>query len=410
MTLAIVAGCLFLQGLTPEAIEHAQAGAAARQQGKLDVAIQEFKKLTELQPESGAAHASLGDAYFQIGRYDAAIPELETALRLNPNLMDTHQTLGVLLLMQGNAEGALPHLGKLHTPDLMGLAYLETGRLDKAITSLQAALDKQPNDPNLLYYFGRVTALASKSSLDHLAKVNPELARKSASATETKSPTPHAVVSLQEALAKQPNDADLLFAFGQTAALASRQSFDQILQSNANSARAHQVLAERDVEGGRLPEAEREYAESLRLRPFSSNVHLALGDVFATEGNWSAALTQYRMETKLRPASADAFYSLGFALLEQGQPAGALEELGQSDRLRPDAPKTLLALGKAAWAIHDAGRAESYWNRLLGIEKQGDFAALAHLGLSELYRQTGKPEEADREKAAYEQLTSKGGH
>src|ERR1022692_1836753 len=151
MTLAFLACCLFLQSPTPEAIEHAQAGAAAAKQGRLDVAIQEFRKVTELQPDSAVGHAHLGDAYFQNGEYGAAIPELERALRLNPNLMGTHQTLGVALLVQGNPGEALPHLEKNRTPELLGLAYLETGRLGSAIMALQAALNNQPNDPDLLY-------------------------------------------------------------------------------------------------------------------------------------------------------------------------------------------------------------------------------------------------------------------
>jgi tetratricopeptide (TPR) repeat protein len=400
--------CLFLQGLTPEVIEHAQAGTAAAQQGRLSVAIQEFRRVTELQPNSAVGHARLGDAYFQNGEYSAAIPELELALRLNPNLMDTHQTLGALLLIQGNPEGALPHLEKMRTPELLGLAYLETGRLGPAITALQAALDKQPNDPNLLYYFGRGTALASKRSFDQLAIVNPDLARQSGAAADNGIPPPQDLVSRLNALAKQPNDAALLLAFSRAAARASKQAFDRILQSNANSARAHQVLAERYVESGRLPDAEREYTESLGLKPFTANVHLALGEVFAAEGKWSAAVAQYRMETQVRPASADAFYSLGSLLLQQGEVSGAVEELAQADRLRPDTPQILLALGRAAFAAQDTARAEASWTKLLGIDKKSGLAASAHLGLSTLYKRAGRLPEADREMAAYAQLKNQG--
>ncbi|HXM40642.1 MAG TPA: tetratricopeptide repeat protein [Bryobacteraceae bacterium] len=404
--------CLYLQGLTPEVIEHAQAGVAAAQQGRLGVAIQEFRKVAELQPNSPVAHARLGDAYFQNADYAAAIPELEAALRLDPNLNDTHQTLGVILLLQGNPEGALAHLEKLRTPELLGLAYLETGRLGPAISALHAALNRQPNDLNLLYYFGRATALASKRSLDELAKVNPSLARKSVAAADKESrppqDAPQDVVSLQSALAKRPYDADLLFAFSRATALASTRSFDRILQLDATSARAHQVLAERDLEGGRLPEAEREYVESLWQKPYTANVHLALGNVFAAERKWSDAVAQYRMEAQLRPFSADAFYSLGSLLLQQGQTRGAVDELLQADRLRPDTPQILLALGKAAFAAHDTARAEASWTKLLGIDKQSGLAASAHQGLSALYRNDGRSQEADRELAAYEQLRTKG--
>jgi tetratricopeptide (TPR) repeat protein len=408
MTPTFFACCLFLQGLTPEVIEHSQAAAAAAQKGRLDVAIQEYRKVTALQPNSAVGHARLGDAYFQNGEYAAAIPELELALRLNPELKDTHQTLGVVLLMQGNPEGALPHLEKMRTPELVGLAYLETGRLGAAIAALHAALEKQPDDPNLLYYFGRAADFASKRALDQLAKVNPDRAHKGSAPADDQSHPPQDIISLQSALAQHPNDADLLSAFSRAAAQASKQAFDRILQLNPASARAHQVLAERYVASGRLPQAEGEYVESLWLKPYASNVHLALGNVYAAESKWADAVVQYRMETQLRPASADAFYSLGSALLQQGQAGGAAQELAQADRLRPDTPQILLALGRAAFTVHDVARAEASWIRLLRIDKESGSAASAHLGLSALYRQAGKAQEADREMAAYEQLKNRG--
>jgi tetratricopeptide (TPR) repeat protein len=412
MTLTIFACCLFLQSLTPEVIEHAQAAATARQQGRMDVAIQEFRKVTELQPNSAVSHADLGDAYFQNGEYGAAIPELELALRLNPEMIPTHQTLGIILLMQGNPEEALPHLEKVRTPELLGLAYLETGRFGGAITALQAALGRQPADANLLYYFGQATALASKRSLDQLAKINPELARKSSAAGDNGGSSQE-VVNLQSALnalSKQPDAPQLLFAFGRVASLESKRAFDRILQSDPNSARAHQVLAERYVEGGRFPDAEREYGEALRLKPYLANVHLALGDVLAAEGKAAAAVAQYRVETQVQPFSADAFFSLGAVLLQEGEASGALDALTKADILRPNKPEILLALGKAELTSHDAARAEESWNKLISIDKASTLAASAHLGLSTIYRRAGRSQDADREMAVYEQLRTQGGH
>jgi len=410
LTPAIFACCVLLQSLTPEVIEHAQAGEEAARQGRLAVAIQEFRKVTELQPNSAASHARLGTAYLQNGEYAAAAAELDLASRLNPGLLDVHQALGAVLLMQGNAAEALPHLEKAQSPDLAGPAYLELGRLGAAIAALDAALAKQPNDPNLLYYFGRATASASKLSSDQLAKLNLDPARKSGAAASNESRTPQDLLSLQDALAKHPNDRDLLSAFRQAAAQASQKAFDQILQSSANSARSHQVLAERFFESGLLAEAEREYVESLGLWPNTPNVHLALGNVLAAEGKWSAAAAQFGMETALRPFSADAFYSLGSALLEQGQARAAVEKLAQADRLKPNTPKILLDLGRAAFAAQDAARAEASWIKLLGIDYESGLAASAYLGLAELYRQAGKSQQADREMAAYQQLKSQGVH
>jgi tetratricopeptide (TPR) repeat protein len=407
MTVALFT-CFFLaQGFTPEVIEHAQAGAEAQKQGHFDVAIQEFRKVTALQPDSASGYANLGDAYFQNRDYEAAIPALEQALRLNPNLMGTHQTLGVVLLIRGNAEEALPHLEKTRTPELLGLAYLETGRLGSAIMALQSALERQPGDPDLLYYFGRATGLAAKRTFDQLARMRPAAeSRDPAHANAGHDPV-RDVIRLQVALAQRPNDPDLLFDFHQAAELASRQSFDKVA---AGSARAHQVAADRLVEGGRLPEAETEYGESLRLQPYASGVYLALGNVLAAEGKWSDAIAQFLAEANLRPSSAEASYGLGYALLMLGRANDAQVALSRADVLRPDTPETLLALGQALFAANDAARAEESWKKLLAVDRSSGLAAQAHSMLAALYRKAGKAAEAEREREAYQQLENREKH
>lgn len=397
MNFVLLTGYLFFQAITPEIIAHAQAGAAAQQQGKLDVAIAEFQKVIELQPESVSGHSNLGQVYFQKGDYSAAIPELEHALRLSPNMMGAHETLGVALLVEGNPEAALPHLEKARAPDLLGLAYLETSRFGGAVMALKAALDHKPDDPDLLYYFATATAAASKQTSLRLAALKPDWPRDGA-------PPAADLAELEKAVASQPDDVHALIAFTLAAELASKKAFDRVAQSGADSARAHQVLAERYAQKAQLAEAVREYTEALRLKPYTAHVHFALGNVFLAQGNPSAAAAQYRMESQLRPLGADAFYSLGSLLLQLRQPSGAVEELSHADGLKPDSPPILLALGRAAAAANDAARAEAAWTKLLEIDHESALAAAAHLELSVLYQRAGRTQEAEREKTAYERL------
>ena len=398
--------CFFLQGFTPEVIEHAQAGAAAQQAGHYDIAIKEFRKVVELQPNSASGHANLGDACFQNGDYEAAIPELEEALRLNPKLMGTHQMLGVALLVEGNASAALPHLEQTQTPELLGLAYLETGRLGSAIMALHAALGRQPNDADLLYYYGRATGLAADKTKKQLSTQHPQWAPEKA--TEEK--PSRDVVTLQSELAKTPNDPALLYEFYQAARLESSKAFDQILQGNSGSARAHQVMAERDLENKQFGDAEREYAEALRLKPYTSGVHLALGNVLASQGDWPAAISQFQLEAQIRPQDAAALYRLGSALLRQGQSRQAAAAFTQVDRLRPNTPEVLLALGNASLAANEFTQAKESWLKLLTIDQKSELAAQAHMGLATLFRSAGRVAEADIEFAAYQKLTTQGKH
>ena len=68
---------LALQSVSPEVIEHVKAGMAAKKQGQMQVAISEFKKVTELAPDLPAAFVNLGAAYLQNHEYDAAIAPLK---------------------------------------------------------------------------------------------------------------------------------------------------------------------------------------------------------------------------------------------------------------------------------------------------------------------------------------------
>jgi tetratricopeptide (TPR) repeat protein len=316
----------------------------AQKQGKLDIAITEFKKVTELQPDLAAGFVNLGVAYFQKRDFASAIPVLEQATKLNPDLAGAHQVLGTALLMQGDAASAIPHLEKARVADMLGIAYLEAGRFGDAIGTLGAALNQRPSDPDLLYYFGRATGLASK------------------------------------------------------------QSFDTLIASAPDSARTHQALAEQYTELRRVADAEKEYREAIRLRPDAPGVHLALGKVLAGGGNWAGAEVEFREEAKLRPAHAESAYHLGSALIQLGKAREALAALQSADKLAPNMPETLYALGKAAAMNGNTATAEASWKSLLSVENDSDLAAQAHFELAALYRKDGKTADAGREMQAYRKL------
>src|SRR3954469_4111579 len=101
---------LAFQNVSPEAVQHVQAGLQAKQEGHLDQAITEFKKVTELEPNLAAAFVNLGEVYLEAHDQAAAIPPLKHSLELNPDLVGAHQMLGFALLAQGYSAEAIPHL------------------------------------------------------------------------------------------------------------------------------------------------------------------------------------------------------------------------------------------------------------------------------------------------------------
>jgi tetratricopeptide (TPR) repeat protein len=332
------------QTLSPDAEQHMKAGIAADKQRQFDVAITEFRKVTELEPTYADGFISLGQTYMEKHDYGSAIAPLKRAVEIDANLAPAHQLLGYALLAQGYAADAIPHLQRVDDKTALGIAEIQTGQLPEAVANLQAALAAHPNDPDLLYYLGRASGLLSKQSIDSLLAAYPD------------------------------------------------------------SPRAHQAMAENYFVLRQMPEAEKEYREALRLRPNVPEVHLELGEVYAGAFQWAKAEAEFRTQTKLQPGNAEAAYRLGTALLEQGKAHEARVELSRANKLLPDMPETLYSLGKAASLDGDAAGAEKEWTKLLSIEKESSLAAQAHFGLASLYRKQGKTAAAQREMQEFQKL------
>jgi tetratricopeptide (TPR) repeat protein len=335
--------------IPPEALPQLQAGVNAEKQRDLDGAIADFRKATELAPTSSLPFLRLGNAYMNKRDYAQAIPPLKRAVELNSASAPAHQLLGFALLAQGYAAEAIPHLDFVHEYGALGIAQLQNGQPAEAVVNLQFALAKNPEDPDLLYYLSRAgTALSA-------------------------------------------------------------QSLDKLLSTSPNSARGHQAAGQNYYVIKMFPEAKKEYAQAVALRPDLPGLRLELGQVYAVGSEWDKAEEQFRAETKLQPGNAEAAYRLGDALLQQGKMKEALEELKRSDSLHPEMPETLYALGRAA-VVSDPGVAEHALLRVIELEKETPLAGQAYFALAGIHRKQGKSAQATKEMQEYSRIQSLNNH
>ena len=236
-----------------------QSGTDAQNRSDLDQAIIDFQKATNVAPSSAVAFLKLGDAYMAKGDYGDAVPPLKRAVELNSDSMPGHQLLGYALLSQGYASEAIPHLTIAHDSAALGIAYLEADQPAEAIFNLKDALAKTPNDPDLIYYLGRAGAALSS------------------------------------------------------------ESHEKLLTDFPQTARGHQTLGQNYYAAKMYSEAEKEYTEALALRPNLPGLHLELGEIYAASSRWAQTEEQFRAETKIQPGNAEAAYRLGDALLHKGK-------------------------------------------------------------------------------------------
>lgn len=328
---------------SPEVLRAMQAGADAESHNDLESAIVAFRKASELAPDSPVPLIRLGAAYMKKRHYADAIPPLKHAVQMSPDLPLAQRLLGVALLAAGYAAEAIPHLQKVHEDGALGIAQLQSGHTAEAVASLQAALAKNPDDPDLLFYLSRASTELASQSLDHLLATSPD------------------------------------------------------------SARGHQAKGQTYYQMKLYADAIREYEKALSSRDDHPGLRMELGEVFAATSQWSKAEEQFRAEAALQPGNAELAYRLGDVLLQQGKMKEAAEELKRSDALRPDMPETLYALGRAFTASNPQA-AEQVFSRVIDLEKETPLAAQAYLALAGIHRKQGKTELAAREMQEFRRI------
>jgi tetratricopeptide (TPR) repeat protein len=329
--------------VTPELRQHVEAGLKARSAGDADGAIREFRRVVELAPELPAAYVNLGAAYLDKKDYADAIPPLRKALELSANLPGAHGMLGSALLAQGYAAEAVPHLEKAQADDLLGVALLESGRPREAADRLEAASQKRPDDPDLMYYLGVAHSQIAKEFFERLRSKYPD--------------SPHTQQMLGDELA----------------AMGNRDGAIKRLRAA--------IAARRDLHG----------------------VHLAIGELLLESGDYEGAEREFRAEAELAPGSAAAWYKLGVVLMNRGQTRAAVEELRRANTLQPDMPETLVDLGKTI-APTEPAEAEKLFRRVLELESDSKLAETSHYQLAQIYRKQGRTADAERETKAFQEM------
>lgn len=227
--------------LSQDAAASLQSGLDAENRDDLDQAIAEFRKAADLAPASSEVFLHLGDAYMKKRDYAAAIAPLKRAIELNSDSLPAHQLLGYALLAEGYASQAIPHLKMVQADGALGIAQLQAGQPAEAVANLQAALAKSPDDPNLLFYLSRASsALAEETS-------------------------------------------------------------DKLLATSPDSARAHQVRGQAAYALKMFPDAEKEYQQAIALRPDLPGLRLELGRVYAAESAWKKRRNNFARRRSCNP-------------------------------------------------------------------------------------------------------------
>jgi tetratricopeptide (TPR) repeat protein len=330
---------------------HARQAQEYLKDNKLDLAASEFGAIVALDPKNVDAHGNLGVLLFFQGKYAEAIPQLRAALTLQPTLWKIQALLGIgekrtgdLKEARGDLEKAFPKVQeeKIRIETGMELIdlYSQTGDLDKAAVTIGVLRGMEPTNEAILYSAYRIYSDLADESILSLMVVAPKSA--------------HMHELMAHELAKHGHAAEAI------------ENFRLALKIAPQLPGLHYELAEMlngSAEG--REEAASEYKKALALNPFDEASECRLGDIAAQRNDLKEAYDRYTRALQLRPDDEDANIGMAKVLMSMGQRQKAEQFLVHAIQLDPT-------------------------------------SALAHFRLGTLYRQTGRPTDAQHEIEEYQ--------
>lgn len=175
----------------------------------------------------------------------------------------------------------------------------------------------------------------------------------------------------QEGVASLPGDRQKAFV-----------SFHRSVQLNPTNKEARYALGHVYTLQGKLPLAEEQFREAIKIDESYSEAHTYLGQVLANQDRWDEAIASYKLAlaNPLYPTPDLARFHLGRALAHQGDLQGSMEAFEDAASASPPSvPPALthLELGRVYYKLGYALRAREVLKKVTTLDQGGDLAAAA---------------------------------
>jgi tetratricopeptide (TPR) repeat protein len=213
---------------------------ALRADGRLARAVSALHESIKLNPFFAEAHYVLGLCLKEREQLKDARAEFEQAVRLSPAIIPAREELADLYRLQGQTREEIDQLEALAALDpkkaersiAVGLAYLEAGRHERAVTTLGSAAERFQEHPGVYAALGQVWLRAAEDRADPidakkaLEALEPVASQSSASsevlglyarALTLAGETERAEQTFRQAAQRFPIDPDVLLRFADLA-------------------------------------------------------------------------------------------------------------------------------------------------------------------------------------------------
>jgi tetratricopeptide (TPR) repeat protein len=262
----------------------------------------------------------LGNAFLSLGLLGQAEKSAQLALSLVPDCVACYQTLAQIADRQDNSEKALAYLVAAkkrapEDPDVLfefGKVCLERNLVDDAFSSLSKAVELQPDNDSYVYVLGSANVASG-----HL---------------------PDALALFQRLLQKHPHDAILTYAIGAVYYLQGKYSEAEASLKQSLAAQPNQVAASYylGLTYDAIGDDDRAipiFRDLLKSNPKHAPSCVKLGGILLRAHQYDDARENLERAVSLDPDSVEAHYQLGLLLRRLGKSAESESEFAESRKL-----------------------------------------------------------------------------
>jgi tetratricopeptide (TPR) repeat protein len=248
------------------AVTENNLAVALQEDGRLDAAIEHYRRSAEIRADYAPAHNNIGTALRAQGRIEDAVAAYQRALVTMPDYADAHYNLANALLDQNRPLEAAHHLriarqllpGSAGVHNNLGKALAEQGQFEEAVMELRQAVALEPDSAKAHRNLGNV--LASRGDPNE------------------------ALTHLKRAFEIDPGDAEAGYDLGTL-----------LLQQ------------------AQVDEAVSVFRAVVRVKPDYAEAHNNLGIALGTRGRLAEAIEHFELALRLNPGFVDARRNLEIA-------------------------------------------------------------------------------------------------
>lgn len=348
---------------------------ALEKKGQIQAAIEKYKKILDLSPESEDVYLGLGRLYLSLKNYSEAIKLYKLGLQHDPSSTQLRINLALTYLEMNDWKKAKPLLEIVYKNNsqnveaLAALGKIALLRGDK-ITAEKLYQKAYAIDPeNLLvlsylaeFWMKQAQYLKAEKAYEKIIQLDP-LAAWAKSALEDAKNGPLLQKILETENKKNYKEAETLYL--------------QLIKKNPTHEKYYLLLGELYVKLKRFQEAINLYQKALQFQPENLALENALAFAYLQKGDLEVGKSIFEKILKTDHLNADALTGLGFYEQLKGHANLAKEYYEAALKADPNNITALIYLAELSYKNKDFALAQKLYKKVSQLNPAADWVALA---------------------------------